>query len=183
MKRLLLLFSLAFVGAICSLAWAQQLAPGLFGNEAVLVQQSGPGGSGVFTTSGRVSNGRSYAYFTTFPNASFTIGANPVAQTTVNSSGVVTGGILAFNVTNGSAITITMPPSSQLLDGEIIGICNITAAAWATNAVTAAANTGQSFVGALSTTLTTLAASSCAKWFWNASASTWFSDGAAAGPM
>jgi hypothetical protein len=154
---------------------------GLFGNEFLEVQQGtgGPGGSSVFTTTGRISNGRSYAYFTTFPNASFTIGANPVAQTTVNSSGMVTGGDLVFNVTNGSAITITMPATVGLIDGEIIGICNVTAAAWATNAVTVAANTGQSFVGTNIQTLTTLAASTCNRWFWNGPAATWFTAGAA----
>jgi len=168
------------VGSYLAYAQVSGLFGPLFGNEVIQVAQGGPGGSSFFTTSGRISNGRSYAYFTTFPNASFTIGANPVAQTTVNSSGVVTGGILAFNVTNGSAITITMPPSASLLDGEIIAICNVTAAAWAANAVTVAANTGQSFVGTNIQTLTTLAASTCNKWFWNSPAATWFNAGASA---
>lgn len=185
MKKLLLLASaLALSGAI---AWAQIniTQTGVFGNEFLELQQGtgGPGGSSVFTTSGRISNGRSYAYFTTFPNASFTIGANPAPGTTVNTSGMVTGGILAFNVTNGTAITITMPATTGLIDGEIIGICNLTAAAWATNAVTVAANTGQSFVGTNIQTLTTLGASGCNKWFWNSAAATWFTDGATATPM
>jgi len=171
------------IGALSGI-WATAqvfVTAGLFGTEAIVVSQGGPGGQSIFTTAGRLSNGRSYAYFTTFPNASFTIGANPVAQTTVNSAGVVTGGILAFNVTNGSVITITFPPTASLIDGEIIAICNQTAAAWATNAVTVAANTGQSIVGTAATqTLTTLAASTCNKWLWNAAAATWFVAGASA---
>lgn len=154
------------------LAAQSVFSPGLFGLEAIVVAQGGPGGPSSFTTAGRLSSGWSYAYFTTFPNASFTIGANPVAQTTVNSAGVTSGGVLAFNVTNGTAITITMPPTGSLIDGEVIGICNETASAWATNAVTVAANTNQSIVGAV--TLTTLAASTCAKYHWNNGAATWF---------
>src|SRR5882672_2178084 len=118
---------------VAGLAFAQSIfSQGLFGLETIVVAQGGPGGPSTFTTAGRLSSGKSYAYFTTFPNASFTIGANPVAQTTVNSSGVTTGGVLAFNVTNGTAITITMPPTSSLIDGELLEICNQTAAAWAT---------------------------------------------------
>ena len=183
MKRKSLILGGAF-GLLSLLAagvWAQiNVTAGLFGTEAIVVAQGGPGGPSIFTTAGRLSNGRSYAYFTTFPNASFTIGANPVAQTTVNSSGVVTGGVLAFNVTNGSVITITMPATGSLIDGEIISICNLTAANWATNAVTVAANTGQSFVGTNIQTLTTLTASTCNKWFWNSAALTWFTVGSSA---
>ena len=165
-------------GVLLAGGWALSqvnVTAGLSGLEAVVVAQGGPGGPSIFTTAGRMNSGRNYAYFTTFPNASFTIGANPVAQTTVSSAGVLTGGVIAFNVTNGSVITITMPPSSQLIDGEIIAICNITAAAFATNAVTVAANTGQSFVAPAGyQTLTTLAAATCNKWLWNAAAATWF---------
>jgi hypothetical protein len=86
-----------------------------------------------------------------------------------------------FNVTNGSVITITFPPTTSLIDGEIIAICNLTAAPWATNVVTVAANTGQSIVGTAATqTLTTLAASTCNKWLWNSAAATWFVAGASA---
>src|SRR5215469_2401288 len=181
-KSLILGGAFGLLSLLAAGVWAQQLVTaGLFGTEAVVVAQGGPGGPSIFTTAGRLSNGRSYAYFTTFPNASFTIGANPVAQTTVNSAGVVTGGILAFNVTNGSAITITLPPSTSLIDGEIIAICNLTAAAWATNAVTVSANTSQTIVGTAATqTLTTLAASTCNKWLWNSAAATWFVAGASA---
>lgn len=152
--------------------------PSLSGSETVEASLAGAGTS-AYVPVGRLSAGRSYAYFTTFPNASFTIGANPVAQTTVNTANITTGGVLAFNVTNGSAITITMPPTASLIDGEIIEICNLTAAAWATNAVTVAANTNQSFVGTNIQTLTTLAASTCNRWFWNTAAATWFTAGTA----
>jgi hypothetical protein len=73
-----------------------------------------------------------------------------------------------------SAITITMPPN-PVVDGSIYGICNGTNAAWTTNAVTVAANTGQTMVptGAL-VTLTTLAAGSCARYQWNQSGTSWY---------
>jgi len=165
--------ALALVGA----ALAQVgLFGGPIGSEAILAQQGGPGGSSFFITSGRLSSGRSTALFAAFPTASFTIGgANPTG-TTVSTVGVANGGDLLFNVTNGTAITITMPATSAVLDGEIIGICNVTTSAWATNAVTVAANTGQSITTAAgnSTTLTTLAAITCNKWLWNLSTTTWF---------
>ena len=66
MKWKWLLSGVAFV-AVCSAVLAQQqLTAGLFGTEAIVVAQGGPGGSSIFTTAGRLSNGRSYAYFTTF---------------------------------------------------------------------------------------------------------------------
>jgi hypothetical protein len=167
--------ALALVGAATyALSQATIGFPSLFGNESVEAQL-GIGGTSAFVTVGRLSNGRSSAYFTAFPTASFTIGgANPTGAATVSTVGVASGGDLLFNVTNGTAITITLP-ANPVIDGTIIGICNVTAAAWATNAVTVAANSNQTIVGvAGNTTLTTLAASTCNKWIWNQSATTWF---------
>jgi hypothetical protein len=171
--------ALALAAAAAGYAWsqAQISAGGLSGAETVVVSQGGPGGPGIFTTTGRLSSGRSYAYFTAFPTASFTIGqAAAPTGTTVSTVNVAGGGDLLFNVTNGTAITITMPSSATADDGEIISICNVTTSAWATNAVTVAANTSQSIttVSGNSTTLTTLAAGTCNKWLWNATATTWF---------
>lgn len=169
-----------------ALAQVNQLFGPLGGQESIEVQGGvgGPGGQSYFTTSGRISNGRSYAYFTAFPTASFTIGqAAAPTGTTVSTANMSSGGALLFNVTNGSAITITLPPIAQLIDGEIIEVCNVTAAAWATNAVTVAANTGQTIVGtAANNTLTTLAASTCNKWIWGgATAANWYAFAGAGG--
>ena len=185
MRKLLFVAALlaGFFGTLLAIdhapkLWAQ--VSGIYGPlggaEALAVQTGGAGGGSYYTTTGRLSNGRSYAYFTAFPTASFTIGANtPPTGTTVSTANMVTGGALLFNVTNGSVITITLPPTTQLIDGEIMAICNVTASAWATNAVTVAANTSQSIVGvAGNTALQTLAASTCNKWVWNGSAATWF---------
>lgn len=167
-----------------ALSQVTQITGPLGGLEAVVVAGTGPGGQSYFTTTGRLSNGRSYAYFTAFPTASFTIGqATPPTGTTVNVANVATGGALLFNVTNGTAITITLPATGQLIDGEIIEICNVTASAWITNAVTVAANANQSIVGtAANNTLTTLAASTCNKWVWGgATAANWYAFAGAGG--
>jgi hypothetical protein len=177
MRRYLLAGAVAALA--CGYALAQQavFSNGLFGNEAVDIAQTGPGGPSTFTTTGRLSSGRSYAYFTAFPTASFTIGgANPTGAATVSTVGMANGGDLLFNVTNGTAITITMPITGALIDGEIISVCNLTTSAWATNAVTVAANTNQSITTQTgnSTTLTTLAAGTCNKWIWTQVPATWF---------
>lgn len=169
-----------------ALAQVSQLYGPLGGQESIEVQGGvgGPGGQSYFTTTGRVSNGRSYAYFTAFPTASFTIGqATAPTGTTVSTANMSSGGALLFNVTNGTAITITLPPTAQLIDGEIIEICNVTNAAWSTNAVTVSANSGQTLVGtAANNTLTTLAASTCNKWIWGgATAANWYAFAGAGG--
>jgi hypothetical protein len=154
--------------ALGGLALAQITSLGytsLLGSENIEVQQ-GIGGTSGFVTTGRMTSGQSYAYFTAFP-ASFTIGQTVGG---VSTAGMANGGVLLINVTN-SAATLTLPPS-PIVDGTLIGVCNATASAWAANAVTVAANSNQSLVG--SGTLTTLAASTCAKYAWNLAATTWF---------
>jgi hypothetical protein len=169
----LILGGLLAIGGL-ALAQINIGSQGFFGNEVIEIAQGGPGGPSTFGTVGRISNGRSNAYFSAFPTASFTIGgANPTG-TTVSTVGVASGGVLLFNVTNGTAITITLP-ANPVIDGTIIGICNVTAAAWATNAVTVSANTSQTIVGTAATqTLTTLAASTCNKWIWSQANADWF---------
>lgn len=168
-----LMVGLALVLALCvggrfALSQVAGLFPttGLSGAE-VIEGELGVGGSSFFVTTGRLSSGYSYAYFTAFPS-SFTIGS---IAGTVNTAGMANGGALLINAAN-TAQTFTLPPTNLLIDGEIISVCNATASAWATNAVTVAANTNQSLVG--SGTLTTLAASTCAKFIWNLGAATWF---------
>jgi hypothetical protein len=159
--------ALALVGA--SLSWAQQnISAGISGAEVVVIQQGGPGGSSIYTTTGRLSSGPAYAYFATFP-ATFTIGQ---LAGTVNTASIVTGGALNINAAAAGTTVYTLPPTSQLIDGEEIGVCNITATTWAGTANTIVANTNQTLVG--SGTLTTLAASTCAQYQWIASVTTWF---------
>lgn len=127
---------------------------------------SGVGGSSAFVTTGRLNSGYNYAYFSAFPS-SFTIGQ---LSGTVQTAGIVNGGALLINAAN-TAQTFTLPPN-PIVDGTIISVCNATAAAWATNAVTVAANSNQTLVG--SGTLTTLAAGTCGRFLWNLGAATWF---------
>jgi hypothetical protein len=145
----------------------QQIAAGISGAEVVVIQQGGPGGSSIYTTTGRLTSGPAYAYFAAFPS-SFTIGT---LSGTVNTAPIVTGGALNINAAN-TAQTFTLPPTASLIDGEVINVCNVTAAAWTTNAVAVVANSNQTLVG--SGTLTTLAASTCAGFQWVASIATWF---------
>ncbi len=73
-----------------------------------------------------------------------------------------------------SAATITMPPS-PVVDGAIVKICNGTNSAFATNAVTVQANSGQTMVptGA-GVTLTTLAAATCVEYQFSLSNTSWY---------
>ena len=99
--------------------------------------------------------------------ASFTIGV-PAAQVSLQEGGnlIITAQPLAA--------TITLPPN-PFTDGGIVGVCNGTTAAFATNVVTVAANTGQTLVstGALAT-LTTLAAGFCAQYQFNLATTSWY---------
>lgn len=70
-----------------------------------------------------------------------------------------------------SAATITMP-ANPVPDGAIVGVCNVTGSAWATNVVTLAANSGQTL--SVAATLTTLAAGVCAREQWNQATATWY---------
>lgn len=169
MRKYLLAGAAALAGiAIATLAYGQITSifgTALNGNEAVRVNIASGGGSGTefFVTTGRLTSGNSYAYFSAFP-ASFTIGANAATAAMAN------GGALLINAAN-TAQTFTLP-ANPVADGTIISVCNATATPWATNAVTVAANSSQSLVG--SGTLTTLAASTCAKFIWNLPQTTWF---------
>lgn len=160
--------ALALVAA-GAISWAQQqISAGISGSEVVVIQQGGPGGQSIFTTTGRLASGPAYAFFSSFPS-SFTIGQ---VAGTVNTAGIVTGGVLQINAAN-TAQTFTLPPTSSLIDGEVINFCNNTAAAWATNAVTVAPNSNQTVNGAGAGTLTTLGAFTCASFQWISGSSTW----------
>jgi len=139
---------------------------GLLGSEFVEIAQGGAGGSSIFTTTGRLSSGYSNVFFSAFPS-SFTVGTLAGA---VNTAAMVNGGVALINAAN-TAQTFTMPPN-PVIDGTIIGFCNVTNAAWATNAVTIAANTGQTL--SVNNTLTTLGAGNCGRFIWNQAQATWY---------
>ena len=139
---------------------------GLQGSEAVVVAQSGPGGPSIFTSTGRLSSGYSNVFFSAFPS-SFTVGTVAGA---VNTAAMVNGGVALINAAN-TAQPFTMPPN-PVIDGTIIGFCNVTAAAWTTNAVTIAGNTGQTLTN--NNTLTTLGAGNCGRFIWNQAQATWY---------
>lgn len=160
--------ALALIAAGVSVWAQQQITAGLSGSEVVVIQQGGPGGPSIYTTTGRLASGPPFAYFASFPS-SFTVGQLAGA---VNTAGIVTGGALLINAAN-TAQTFTLPPTASLIDGEVITFCNVTATPWATNAVTISANSGQTINGAGAGTLTTLGAFSCAGYQWVSSISTW----------
>jgi hypothetical protein len=70
-----------------------------------------------------------------------------------------------------SAATWTWP-ANPIPDGAIVGVCNVTGSAFAANAQTPAANTGQTMN--TTTAFTTLAAGACIRYQWNQSQATWY---------
>jgi hypothetical protein len=173
LRKIHFLSTCAVVGFLlgAGIAWAQQnVTSGLYGNEAVVIAQGGPGGPSIYTTTGRLSSGPAYVYFAAFP-ASFTIGG---LSGTINTAGLQTGGALLINAASTGTANYTLPPTSQLIDGEVISICNVTITPWATNVVTIVANTNQTIIGAgTSNVLTTLGANSCAGFQWLSGVSLW----------
>lgn len=109
------------------------------------------------------------------------LGVNTVRGGTQAITGTVTGNVtLARALANGgnlivtaqpSAATITLP-ANPVVDGAIVGVCNGTASAFATNVVTLAANSNQTLVQTV--TLTTLGAGACARVQWNQSGAKWY---------
>lgn len=140
----------------------------LNGNEAMRVILASGGGSGTefFMTTGRITSGNSNVFFSAFPS-SFTVGT---VAGSVNTAPMQFGGLALINASN-TVQTFTMPPN-PVADGTIIGFCNVTGSAWATNAVTIAGNTGQTL--STNNTLTTLGAGSCGRYIWNLAQATWY---------
>ena len=99
----------------------------------------------------------------------FTIGGTSANTTPNNTSTLQYGGTLLITAAPSTA-AVTMPPN-PLMDGVIVGICNVTAGAFV-NTLTATANTGQTINagGALAT----LAAFTCGTFQWNLANATWY---------
>lgn len=131
------------------------------GNECWNAGQ-GPGGPSQFLCLNTARGGTA--------NSVGTIGGAVTLGTTTTAPAINDGG--NFLVTaQPSAATVTWPPN-PVPDGAIVGVCNVTGSAWATNVLTPAANTGQT----MNTTaaFTTLAAGSCVRYQWNQANATWY---------
>jgi hypothetical protein len=155
------------------LAFAQTIGQsGLSGNECWNAGQ-GPGGPSTgFLCANTLRGGTANAILSAV-SGNFTIGTTSGNFTnlgTPNMAAMATGGNVLITA-QPSAAVITMPPL-PIPDGAIVGVCNVTNAAFSTNAVTLSANTGQTL--AQTATLTTLAAGVCAREQWNQSQATWY---------
>jgi hypothetical protein len=91
-----------------------------------------------------------------------------------------TGSLPMTNLaTGGDVIVVAQPsaatwtwPALPVTDGAIVGVCNGTTSAFATNAQTPAANTGQTMN--ITTAFTTLAAGACIRYQWSQATLTWY---------
>lgn len=157
------LLGLALVGVLSAPpAFAQSVVQDdLSGNESWSAGQ-GPGGPSGFVTSNLVRN--STAIVATTISAAVTVGVS------TGLTSLIEGGNLIITAQPLAAV-ITLPPN-PFTNGGIVGFCNPTSAAFATNVVTLAANTGQTLSTA--TALTTLAANTCAYVQFNRSNTTWY---------
>jgi hypothetical protein len=114
-----------------------------------------------------IVRGGTAAVVATSVAGSFTIGA------TAAQAAITDGGNLIITA-QPAAATITLP-ANPVIDGGVVGICNGTNSAFATNVVTVAANSGQTLVptGA-AITLTTLAAATCVRYQWTQPTLSWY---------
>lgn len=164
MRKLLL--ALALIGGFAAPASAQSVSQNdLSGNESWNAGQ-GPGGPSSFIFADLVRNSNQIVISPSI-TAAVTIGVS------TGMTALRWGGNL-MTVLQPLAAVITMPPN-PFPDGGIVGICNGTNAAYATNIVTVAANTGQTMVptGA-AITLTTLAAATCVRYQFNRPTTSWY---------
>lgn len=148
------LIALALAGPASAQSVVQ---PTLSGNETWSAGQ-GPGGPSSYITADLVRN--SIDHVLTTVTGAVTI---PVATLPFGGDFIITA--------QPSAAVITLPPN-PIPNGAIFGVCNGTAAAFATNVVTLAANTNQTL--AQTVTLTTLGAGACALEMFDLATTTWY---------
>ncbi len=159
MTKLRALLAGAVIAALgLVVAIAQPVVPtGLAGLESWSCGIGGPGGPSVFCTTNLMRNTTGYQLLAA---ASGTV----QPTTSVNT--------LLVNAQPAASTAFTTP-ASPVPDGEVFQVCNVTAAAWATNASTLAAATGQTINGGTITT-TTLASLTCIELVYQLSSTTWF---------
>jgi hypothetical protein len=147
--------------------YAQPVVQNTFsGNECWNAGQ-GPGGPSSFVCSQGLRGASNNLPMTVA--GAFTVGGTSANTTPNNTSTLQYGGTLLITAAPSTA-AVTMPPN-PLMDGVIVGICNVTAGAFV-NTLTATANTGQTINagGALAT----LAAFTCGTYQWNLANATWY---------
>lgn len=160
MKKRLFIGALALGLLIAPVAYAQTVIQNQITGNEVWPAAQGPGGPSQYLWIRTVQGGTSVQTATVSGN--LTIPAN-----------ISDGGNYIITA-QPSAAVITMPPS-PVPNGAIVHICNGTNSAFATNAVTVAANSNQTMVptGA-SITLTTLAAATCVGYQFNLANTSWY---------
>ncbi len=164
MRKLLLAglggaFGLLLFGAV----YAQQVGQTTLSGSECWNAGQGPGG----TTTGFVC---ANVVRNSTANVATTIAGNITIGTSTGLTSLAQGGNLLVTA-QPSAATVTLPPS-PVPDGAIVGYCNVSSGAFATNAVTLAANTNQTL--AVAATVTTQAAGTCTREQWNLANATWY---------
>lgn len=159
MKKRLLIGALA-LGLMAPVAYAQTVIQNQITGNEVWSAAQGPGGPSNWLWIRTVQGGTS-------------VQTGTVTGNTTISGNLSDGGNFIITA-QPSAAVITMP-ANPVPNGAIVHICNGTNSAFATNAVTVAANSGQTMVptGA-SITLTTLAAASCVGYQFNLANTSWY---------
>ena len=159
MKKVLLIGALA-MGLLAPFANAQTVIQNQISGNEVWSAAQGPGGPSQWLWIRTVQGGTSIQ--------TATVTGNVTIPTNISDGG-------NFIITaQPSAAVITMP-ASPVPNGAIVHICNGTNSAFATNAVTVAANTNQTMVPTgTSITLTTLAAASCVGYQFNLANTSWY---------
>lgn len=135
----------------------------LTGNEVWNAGQ-GPGGPSGFISSNVVRN--------SIEHQTGTIAGAITLGTTAGWTSLRWGGN-ALITAQPTAAVVTLPPN-PFPDGGIVGYCNVTASAFATNVVTVAGNTGQTSPTGANATVTTQAAGTCARFVFNRANTTWY---------
>lgn len=167
-----LLIGAGALAALAGIAIAQPITQNqLSGNECWNAGQ-GPGGPSQFLCINVARGGTANAILSAV-SGSLTIGS-------ASGNFTLTGSPTMAALSAGGNILVTAQPAAAtwtwpanpVADGAIVGVCNVTSAAWATNAQTPAANTGQT----MNTTavFTTLGAGVCLRYQWNQSQLTWY---------
>lgn len=145
----------AVIAALAATAWAQGVTfQNLTGNEAVLIQLGGPGGSSAFTTVNALRNATGYIAVPTGGTVNTTI-------PTTASRAIATGAITTWNVTFPTA-----PYDGQMVQVSCPG-------GTSTVAMTATLPSGVSIVGTAFTTCTTGGAAT-AEWIYSTAANVWY---------
>ena len=161
------------VGVACAalaaswLVWAQPVTQNTFTGLECWEAGQGPGGPGAYVC-GQAYRGAANNLQMTVTGA-FTIGGTSANTTPNNTSTLQYGGILLITGTPSTA-AITMPPN-PLMDGVIVGICNVTASPFA-NTLTATAGAGQTI--SAGGALAALGAFTCGTFQWNLANATWY---------